>query len=98
MERCNTDHLMKVYTARTQHSLPKYDSTHSVKHPMVGKTITDKATGITYHVEKAVKHWWWGWYTALLIQHNGSHVLVTWDILGTGPVGLESQKERFEVD
>ncbi len=76
-EKKNFDLVMEVFRARK--NVGELRAENSIKHPMIGRTLIEVATGKRYLVEKAVRNWYWGWYVGLLIQNNNSHCLIHWE-------------------
>lgn len=74
-EKKNFDLYMDCLKVRKD----RIDSTLPIAHPLVGRSLLNTETGKIYIVEKAVKHWLWGYYIALLIQNQGSHALIRWE-------------------
>jgi hypothetical protein len=76
---CNVDHYM--YGVRPErrkiYGEEKYDQ--QCDHPLVGRHLVKLETGEVYRVESAQRHWWWGWYTQLLIERNNSHGVIVWE-------------------
>lgn len=80
----NHDHYTKVYKIRSKEgTLIDDDHGNIPDHPLVGKKFYDSELDKTYNIEKVCKHWWGGYYIALLIENNGSHALRWWENIST---------------
>jgi len=80
----NIDQLHRVQKARKEAGLPQPEYSIEIDHPMVGRRVVDLTNGREYLVERVHKLWHWGWYTCLLLNHNGSHGMRFWDNLSSG--------------
>jgi len=78
-ETRNLDLYYQVRKQRRQQGLPLHDGSLSVAHPLVGRKLRRRGDGQIYNVEKAVRHWHWGWYIALLLERDGSHHLIRYE-------------------
>jgi hypothetical protein len=80
----NYDHYGKVYkTRKAEGTLIDDDHGNIPNHPLVGKQFHDSETNKTYNIEKVLKHWYGGYYLALLIEKNQSHALRYWENIST---------------
>lgn len=78
-ETFNSAHYSKVVKARRLLGLPVGNLNVEIAHRLVGKMLRDNTTGQVFVVEKAMKHWFYGWYVALLLNSEGSHRLIWWE-------------------
>ena len=78
---CSLDFLTRIKSERKKKNLTSdYCSSDSYPHAMVGMFLQDKKTEKVYLVQKAVRHWLWGYYIALLlVDGSDSHRLIHWE-------------------
>lgn len=79
-EKYNVPLLMDVLRARPKKGLKQVPHTIPLEdHPLLGKHLRRKCDGRVYVIEAVLRQWWWGYYTSLLIQANGSHGVIWWE-------------------
>lgn len=98
---CSTDFLMRIKKERSRKNLTSnYCSSDAYPHPMVGLFLQDKKTKQIYMVEKAVRHWLWGYYVGLLLVNDSdSHRLIHWENISSADswVAQSCDQSRFVV-
>ncbi len=92
-------HWLKVRAERERLGLPlSSDRGAQHDHPIVGKTLRERESGITYRVESVTKDWVMGWVFSALLCNGNSHRRCIIEAAGCRFSDFASQAENFRRD
>ena len=73
------ENYIKIRRKREQLGIPVAPlSVVLENHELLNKTLIDNRNGKEYVIEQVLNLWYYGWYTVLLVQNNGSHGIRIW--------------------
>jgi hypothetical protein len=77
----NTDHYVKVVSARKEAGLPVKDHNIIIKSDLVGLKVLSILTHEIFTIQSVHRLWWKGWYEVLLLVNKaGSHSMAIWKL------------------
>ena len=99
----SSTHYRTVIEARKKAGLPVTNTNQDYAHPWIGKQIRDTKLDKVYNIVSCKKQWHFGWYYALLIEHDDSHGVI-WQLCLEQPTcsdmilkHIKKHNERFEL-
>jgi hypothetical protein len=87
----NTNHYIKVVSARKEAGLPVENRNIMVESNLIGKKVISTLSNETFTVQAVHRLWKNGWYEMLLLVNKvGSHSMAVWKIFNCNDQCIEN--------
>jgi len=95
----NKEHYERVCEARRRAGLPTAHDKQLASHPLVGRTVREKATGELFTVQLVHESWWKGYYVQATTRQvaTGLHRVLVVGSKGCLSQDIAEELERFET-